>query len=298
MTSPWTVSASTDRVELDPAGKAEATFTVTNQGPTDQRLVFDVVPGENTERAWFAVAEPQVLVPHGQSAPFLVRLGVPAGAAAGARWFAGRAYSADRAPEETSVVSDRVAVEIKPTVAPVPWWRKWWWVFVVGALVLVVVAVVLFLLLGGDEPTPTAESTPPTTTPAAPTVVREAKAIVLVPGGLIDVDEIVLGGLGRATDLRYDPLPPGDGLVRPLNAAQLTKIGPTDRPGEACARATLSTDQIRVATWTVGEVVCVRTNAGRLAVIVLNQKIAPLIFPPPSPQLRVSITTFELSGGG
>jgi hypothetical protein len=312
MTSPWTVKATTERVDLDPTGRAEATFTVTNNGPVDQRLVFDVVPGDGASRDWFDTATPQVLVTHGGSAPVLVSIAVPAGTAAGPLWFAGRAYSADRAPEETSVLSDRVAFEVEPSARPQPWWRRWWWVFAVAALVLVVVAVVLFLVLRKDQP--------PDGGVKVPTVVRRAGAVTFNPSALIDLDEIILGGPDPANDLRY-LVRPGRGWIEPRNDARLAKIGPTDRPAEACTKATLSTDDIPVSEWQVGEVLCVRTNSGRLSVVILNQKISPTVtpsqpsvvgtatilppkppaltvvpLPPQQPQLQVSITTFEPTG--
>jgi hypothetical protein len=295
MTSPWTVTATTERVDLDPTGEAEVTFTVTNNGPVDQRLAFDTVRDDGAPRAWFRVAEPQVLVTHGGSATVLVNIAVPAGTPAGPHWFAGRAYSADRAPEETPVVSDRVAFEVRPSERPPPWWRRWWWVFAIAALVLVVLGVVLFLLLrDGDPPPP---PPPPDGGVKVPTVVRQASAISFNPNALIDLDEIILGGPAPANDLRY-LLRPGNGFIEPRNDARLAKIGPTDRPAEACANATLSTAEIPVSQWQLGEVLCVRTNAGRLSVVILNQKISALILPPPPPQLQVSITTFEPAGGG
>jgi hypothetical protein len=286
ITSPWTISAAAERVEPDAQGRAEATFTVTNNGPVDQRTVFDVVAGETANRAWFTVVEPQVLVPHGGSAPFLVRLAVPAGTPAGPRWFAGRAYSADRAPEETSVVSDRVAVEIKPTVAPVPWWRKWWWVFVVAALALITLVVVLFLVLGGDD-----TGAPPTTTPQPTPSVRGSLTFTVLAANPIDFDEIVSRPSAPGDDIRFVSFAPdAPRSIQPVNGATIGKIGPTDRPGERCAQAGLGNGQLGIDDWAVGEVLCVRTDEGRLSVAVLQGKFN---IAGRGPTLTLAVTTFE-----
>lgn len=290
MTSPWTIAPGATQVDLDAAGRGEVSFGVDNQGPTDQRLVFDVVPGDGTDRTWFKVAEPRVHVPHGKSASVLVRIGVPAGTAAGERSFAGRAYSADRAPEETSVVSDQVTVAIKAAAEVVPWWRRYWWALAAGSLVLVVIVVGSVLLLGGDDP-PT-QTTETSTTAAQPSVVRRTGPVAFNQTQGLDLDELVVAG-ATGNDLLYRPLAPSDGFIVALNGAALAKIGPSAQPGRDCAQAGLGTADVQVSTWVQGEVLCVRTDAGRLAFLILNQKVSLLSLPPPPPQLRLSVTTFE-----
>lgn len=157
MTTAWTVTAGSPRVALDPGGRAQVTFTVTNGASTDDRAVFDVTPGENTDRAWFTVDEPQRPVPHGGSVPFLVTITVPATAAPGDHWLAGRVYSADSAPEESSAVSNRVAFEVAPAVAPPPRRIPWLWVAVAALVVAVIVAVVL---VTRPSPPPVAQTVP------------------------------------------------------------------------------------------------------------------------------------------
>ena len=292
MTSPWNVSAATDRVELDATGRAEATFTVTNQGPTDQRLVFDVVPGETADRAWFNVVEPQVLVPHGGSTTFLVRLAVPAGTPAGSRWFAGRAYSAERAPEETSVVSDRVAVEVAATAAPVPWWRRWWWLLALAALVVLLVTVLIVVLvvaLGGDDPPPSGGVT-----------VHRSGPMVIADDITVDLDELLYGGdAEHVEDLLFEAVVgprPTDGSppvvvdrnLAPQNGSRAARIGAFTDPVAACANASLGDGRIPVEGIRAGEVICVRTNEGRLSVLTVFESLGRS----PEP-LRLSVTTFE-----
>lgn len=279
MTSPWTVSAGTDRVQLDATGRAEATFTVTNQGPTDQRMVFDVVPGETVDRAWFTVVEPQLLVSHGGSTTFLVRLTVPAGTPAGSRWFAGRAYSADRAPEETSVVSDRVAFDVRPSVAPVPWWRKWWWLLALAALTLVALVVVLVLVLGGDdEPTG----------PPQPGTEFLRGSLVLGQTAAADLDQVNFEGDESQADIWFEAETETERYLTPQNGAMIAYIGSTANAATACAGTSMTEDRLPVDRLTGGDVVCVRTNEGRLAVMNVFEPATP------SPgQLRLSITTYQ-----
>jgi hypothetical protein len=288
MAGPWTIAPATERVELDAQGRAEVTFTVTNSGPVDQRLVLDVVPGENANRAWFTVSDPQRLVPFNGSVSYLASIAVPPGTPAGAYWVAGRVYSADSAPEETSVVSDRVTFEVKPTEAPVPWWRKWWWLIAAAALLIVALVVVLVVVLGGDDEPPDGGAAGGEA--AVPTEVRTTKQIALAENNLLDLDNIVFGAAARAQDIQFDPQ--SDGLINPLNGARLAKIGPTDRLAEDCTAAPVPGDPVRVSDWNVGEVLCVRTGSGRLSALVLERKfrVAALT-------LQLSVTTFERPDG-
>jgi hypothetical protein len=156
MTSPWTISAGAERVQLSPQRQGEITFTVTNNGPVDTRVVVDVLPSETADRAWFTVDQPQRLVTHGGSAPFAVRIAARPDAAPGAYWVAARAYSADAAPEETSVVSNRVAFELAG--APPRQRRGLLWLIPVAVLLLAVAGVAAWLLLR-DPTTPQAQPT-------------------------------------------------------------------------------------------------------------------------------------------
>jgi hypothetical protein len=158
VTAPWTISAAAERVGLNPRRQGEVTFTVTNNGPVDTRAVCDAVPGENAQRSWFMVDEPQRLVPHGGSTTFLMRFAVPPDAPPGTHWVQGRVYSADSAPEETSVLSNRVSFEV--AAAPKPASKPWLWLIPVAVLVLAVLGVVLFLLLRDEDPPPQVTPSP------------------------------------------------------------------------------------------------------------------------------------------
>ena len=163
MTTKWAVTVATDPVTLDDQRRGEAAFTVTNPGPAADRVVFDVVPDEGADGSWFSVSEPQRLVRGGASVSFVMKVAVPAEAVPGSYAVQGLVYSADSAPEESSVLSPRVVLEV-PVGEGEPS-RRWpWWWFAVAGLVVVVLAVVIVLVAtgGGDDegvagprPTPT-----------------------------------------------------------------------------------------------------------------------------------------------
>jgi hypothetical protein len=150
MTS-WQISPGTERAELKD-GQAEVVFTVTNLGPVDKRATVDVVGNAQAQSSWFNIAEPQQLIPHGGSKQFMATVKPDAKAPAGEHWLAGRVYSADAAPEEDSVTSDRVTFEVKPP--PEKPKTKWWlWALIAAGVLAVVIGVVLFVVLrsGGPE---------------------------------------------------------------------------------------------------------------------------------------------------
>lgn len=119
MKSTWVVTTAAPQISLDAQRAGELTFTVTNASRVPARAVFEIAAADGTDPAWFSVAEPQRLVQPGASVSVLVKVKVAADAAAGTYTVQGRVYSADEAPEEHSVLSGRVAVEIKPAPQPV-----------------------------------------------------------------------------------------------------------------------------------------------------------------------------------
>jgi hypothetical protein len=166
MTSPWMISAAAERVQLNPQRQGQVTFTVTNSGPVDARAVLEVMPGENANPAWFLVDEPQRPVPHGGSTTFLVRIAAPMDARPGWYWLAGRVYSADAAPEESSAVSNRVGFDVVGAPAKAKS-KLLLWLIPVAATLLVVAGVVGWLVLR-DTDAPQAQPQPPAGAPSGP----------------------------------------------------------------------------------------------------------------------------------
>ncbi|HET6214420.1 MAG TPA: PASTA domain-containing protein [Micromonosporaceae bacterium] len=154
MATKWVITTATERITLDDAMHGETTFTVTNPGRGPDRAVFEVVPGEGADSAWFSVDEPQRRVPGSGSVSYVMKVALPPGAKPGSYTVQGRVYSADSAPEESSVLSGRLAVEVVGAAAPVPK-RRPWWLLAVAALVVIVLAVVGWLVFRKEGPAPT-----------------------------------------------------------------------------------------------------------------------------------------------
>ncbi|SCG45656.1 hypothetical protein [Micromonospora halophytica] len=178
MTTEWAVVAAAEQFNLDAGNRGELTFTVTNPGVAPDTVVFDIAPGEGSQRSWFTVAEPQRVVPGQGSVSFLVRLAVPSGTAPRRYDMTGFAYSANTAPEESSRPSNRVTYEVR-ALAP-PRRAPWPWIAAAVALVVLVGAVVGWLVTRPEDvPAPPpgepqvitleAESLVPTATVQSPT---------------------------------------------------------------------------------------------------------------------------------
>ena len=230
MATEWVIEAAAERFPINEQNRGQITFTVTNQGQTPDRAVLEPVPGDGTDRSWFAVEEPQRLVTGGGSTPYLMTATIPAGTPAGTYWVQGRVYSADTAPEESSRLSDRVVFEVTQS-APAKK-RQWWPYAVAAALAVVVLAVVGVLVFNRDDPSdvggePTASSTSSTSpAPSGPDVanrtVTSVRSPVVGPGQSADVVAscpagtfVVGGGYFRRsiTGIAVD-------LSRPLSSGQ------------------------------------------------------------------------------
>ncbi|MEU8300783.1 hypothetical protein AB0C04_26300 [Micromonospora sp. NPDC048909] len=152
MTTEWAVVAAAEQFTLDPRNTGELTFTVSNPGAAPDTVVFDVAPGEGSQRSWFTVTEPQRVVPGQGSVSFLVRLTVPPGTPPRRYDMTGFAYSANTAPEESSRSSGRVTYEVRALATPKR--TPWPWIAAAAALVLLVGTVVTVLLIRGGAAPP------------------------------------------------------------------------------------------------------------------------------------------------
>jgi hypothetical protein len=163
----WQIGESGTALALDPQGRGEVTFTVTNASTAADRAVLTVNPLDGAAGGWFSVTEPMRPVAPGASVVFPVGVAVPASVAAGSYGVQGVVYSADTDPSETSATSKRVSVTVGPAASP-PRTGLPWWVFAAGgaAVLLVVIVLAVVLLGGGDDSADTTEATTTTTTAA------------------------------------------------------------------------------------------------------------------------------------
>jgi hypothetical protein len=151
MSTEWVVTTVSERLLLDEHRHGETTFTVTNPNPTQDRAVFEAVPGEGADPTWFHVDDPQRLIRGAESVSYRVEVTVPPQAPPGDYALQGRVYSAESAPEESSVLSDTVLVGVKPAAPPQPK-RKPWWVFAAALAIMLLVVCLACSRCGGDTP--------------------------------------------------------------------------------------------------------------------------------------------------
>jgi hypothetical protein len=165
----WQIGESGTAFTVDPQGKGEMAFTVTNASTAADRAVLKVNPLDGAADGWFTVTEPMRPVAAGASAVFPVTVEVPAGVADGTYGVQGVAYSADTDPSETSATSKRVSLTVGAAAAPSGGGLPWWVFAAGGGALLLVVGVIAAVLLGnGGDDGEAAAATETTTTTADP----------------------------------------------------------------------------------------------------------------------------------
>jgi hypothetical protein len=209
MGTEWVVTTAAERYALNDQRQGELTFTVTNPTNVTDRAVFDVVPGEGADAAWFQVDEPQRTVRGTASVAYTVKAAVPTQAKPGDIPLQARVYSADTAPEESSVLSSRVVVTIPPLPQPKKPLVPWWIWLVIGVLVLaLIVTLTLVFTLGGGEPgpapSPTLTPIPSSTATASPGTQVAMPNLAGMNGDQIN-STLSQNGLLGTLDFKEDP---------------------------------------------------------------------------------------------
>jgi len=248
----WQIGESGTALALDPQGRGEVTFTVTNASTAPDRAVLTVNPLDGAADGWFTVSEPMRPVDAGASVVFPVGVAVPPSVAAGSYGLQGVAYSADTDPGETSATSKRVSVTVGAGAAPPGKGLPWWVYAAIAAAVLLVVIVIAVLLLGGGDDGEDSAATETTVTTDTTTaagggligggVIRTIPRDIFVPSTtttapieLVEVTDTV--GELRATALAllsddFDVRVEVDCDIRPSSLANPSVVDQDPRTGE------------------------------------------------------------------
>ena len=147
--SSFTVTAAGQKVKLDQAGTARASFTVTNTSAQALKGRLLTRPTDPAEPEWFSIVGESVrdFAPNGAQ-QVVVQLTVPPGTPIGSHSFRLDAVS-EVDPDEDYTEGPSVAFEVTAPPPPkkkLPWW--WWIVALVGAVVLlIIIGVVVWLLV-------------------------------------------------------------------------------------------------------------------------------------------------------
>jgi hypothetical protein len=109
----WVVETPTRHLDVDFRGMGDLTFTVTNLGPAQRRVVLEIEPGPGADAAWFTTIDPDRMVSAGASVIYSVQVRVPGDVPAGGFDFTGRACSADHLdPADNWTSTDRITLRI------------------------------------------------------------------------------------------------------------------------------------------------------------------------------------------
>jgi beta-lactam-binding protein with PASTA domain len=144
----FTVTAAGQKVNLDKAGGAQASFTVTNTSPDGRKGRLLTRPREPAKPEWFSVIGESTRDFAANAADrVVVQLDIPPGSPPGSYSFRLDAVSEDD-PDEDYTEGPSVAFEVAPPPQPQKKKFPWWILIVAGAVVLlIVIGVVAWLLL-------------------------------------------------------------------------------------------------------------------------------------------------------
>ncbi|MCF6303095.1 MAG: hypothetical protein L3J13_07845, partial [Devosiaceae bacterium] len=92
--------------------------------------------------------------------------------------------------------------------------------------------------------------------------------IILPQTFTANLDNGSVGGAGA--DILYQAVTPAEKYLKPLNGAQLSVSGTSNRGFAGCSIASFSPNRVPLWSLPVGSYVCVKTNAGRISEFRLN----------------------------
>jgi hypothetical protein len=176
VTTSWVITTAAERLPLDEHRQGTVTLTVTNTSNQPDRAMFEVVT-DPAAQSWFTVEEPQRTVAATASTQYRVTATVPDGARAGQYQLQGRVYSLDSAPEESSVLSNRILLDVAGSQPRPPSRLRAWWPVIPAALVVIAVVAVVLVVVNRStiaSPSAVASTSPGSSTVAVPSVVALA----------------------------------------------------------------------------------------------------------------------------
>jgi eukaryotic-like serine/threonine-protein kinase len=143
MSRVFAITSATDHISVNPDGKGEVTFTVTNSAARPIRAQIKARPLEETKSEWLSIiGEPERDFTPGVTQQVVVQL--PAGTPAGKHFFRIDAISVENPDED---YSEGPVVALKrglpaPPARPFPWW-----ILIVVSVSLVLVSGLVYLLI-------------------------------------------------------------------------------------------------------------------------------------------------------
>ena len=134
---------------------------------------------------------------------------------------------------------------------------------------------------------PTTQKTTPssTTTTKPPPVVHKSGSLQVPQTWLVDLDEVVLAN--GASDYWFHAVTATERYVEPQSAT-MAWVGKPAAPLAACQAASFSKNRVDIASLGAGDILCFRTDQGRLSVVKVN---APVGASPGT--LDTMVTTYE-----
>jgi hypothetical protein len=138
---------------------------------------------------------------------------------------------------------------------------------------------------------PTRKSAPASSRPPSPTATFAAPVHMSGPlqipqTYLADFDGVSVTSAGA--DIWFHAVTATERYVAAQGGVTMTYLGKPTNPGATCAAATLSAAPIPVSVFAPGDILCLRTDQGRLSVVRFNAAVGP------SPgTMDVTVTTYD-----